>query len=178
MPPWLRPSQQQNTYFGLQFNSLQTDATQLTSSQPICLPLGSMTELIVHVPRITQRLIYAFDLVLGRLLGLKHNLVTDAGIAEQSAQPVLVYGDKPLGNHLFQKAAPLLFSREIHMQDLQPFALEDVKGVFPVFHPGSALPFDPFAAAFYIVSRFEEYLPLTAITHLFFMNRNAGKPSV
>jgi hypothetical protein len=124
-----------------------------------------MTELIVHVPRITQRLIYTFDLVLDRLLGLKHRFVTEASLLEETMNPVLVYGDQPHGRHLFVRSSSLLFSREIHMQHLQHFDFRGTKAIFPVFHQHSALPFDPFAAIFYVVSRFEEYLPFAADSH-------------
>jgi len=124
-----------------------------------------MTELIVHVPRITQRLRYTFDLVLDRLLGLRHRLVTDASVLDETMNPVLVYGEQPIGNHLFLRSSALLFSREIHMMPLQPFAIDNTKAIFPVFHERSALPFDAFAAIFYIVSRFEEYLPFAADAH-------------
>ncbi len=129
------------------------------------IPLNAMIELIVHVPRITHRLSYTFDLVLGKLLGLHYRLVTDASILDQAMIPVMVYGKKPIGQHLFICASKLLFSREIQMQHLQPFALGAVKGIFPVFHAQSAMPFDPFAAAFYVVSRYEEYLPFVADHH-------------
>lgn len=124
-----------------------------------------MTECIVHVPRVTQRLSYTFDLVLGKLLGLRYRFVTDATILDQTANPVMVYGPHPINNHLFLRSAPLLFSREIWEQDLQPFGHLDVKAIFPVFHAQSAMPFDPFAAAFYVVSRFEEYLPFACDNH-------------
>ncbi|HMM11305.1 MAG TPA: polysaccharide deacetylase family protein [Bacteroidales bacterium] len=124
-----------------------------------------MTEVIIHVPRITQRLNYIFDIVLVRLLGLKYRLLTDAAKLDETMNPVMVYGEHPIGNYLFFRSSDLLFSREIHMQNLQPFMLDGLKAIFPVFHERSALPFDPFAAAFYLVSRFEEYLPFAADGH-------------
>jgi hypothetical protein len=53
----------------------------------------------------------------------------------------------------------LLYEREIKTQEL---VFEDHGGItifFQTHDNDSALPFDPFAAAFYLVSRYEEYLP-------------------
>lgn len=133
-----------------------------------------MTELIVHVPRITHRLSYTFELVLGRLLGLNYRLVTEASKLEESMNPVLVYSNEPIGDFPFIRSSDLLFSREIHMQHLQPMPLGDIKGIFPVFHAQSAMPFDPFAAAFYVVSRYEEYLPFVADHHGRFEARSSA----
>ena len=49
------------------------------------------------------------------------------------------------------------------------FEYEGQPALFPVYGGGTALPFDPFAAIFYMLSRYEEYLPHRKDAHGRFM---------
>jgi hypothetical protein len=62
---------------------------------------------------------------------------------------------------LFFYATELLYEKKIYKQDLAVFDWNDIK-IFFSTHPKYVLPFDPFAASFYMVSRYEEYLPFNA----------------
>lgn len=115
--------------------------------------------MLVHVPRITDRVLYTFDLVLKQLLGLDFTLTSDADSFTAFEGPKLCYGPSKIGDAPFQKAVNLLFERHIHEQETSSVEFEDVKGLFPVYGKELLLPFDPFAASFYLVSRYEEYLP-------------------
>jgi hypothetical protein len=68
------------------------------------------------------------------------------------------YTKYPLGNEFFVRSHELLFERGV--SDVE-FNLHDWKGVPTFFSTGekSALPYDIFAAGFYLLSRYEEYLP-------------------
>jgi hypothetical protein len=68
------------------------------------------------------------------------------------------YADAPLGNELFFQSEKLLFEKGIESQEFSVFEWEGSK-VFFATHPKYIIPFDPFAASFYLVSRYEEYLP-------------------
>lgn len=116
-------------------------------------------KMLVHVPRITDRVLYTFDLVLKQLLGLDFSLTSDAESFAAFEGPKLCYGPSQIGEAPFQKAVNLLFERHINDQDTASVDFEDVKGLFPVYGRNLLLPFDVFAATFYLVSRYEEYLP-------------------
>ncbi len=115
-------------------------------------------KLIVFVERITNRLSYIFDLMLHGQLGIEYELTNDVESFNTSDGPKLVYAKAPMVNALFQKASKLLFEYSIVEQNPTSVDYGEVKGIFPVYHPDSIMPFDPFAAAFYFVSRYEEYL--------------------
>ena len=115
--------------------------------------------MLVHVPRITDRVLYTFDLVFKQLLGLDFSLTPDAEKFSAYEGPKMAYGPSPIGDAPFQKAVNLLFERHINDQETASVDFEGVKGLFPVYGKGVLMPFDVFAASFYLVSRYEEYLP-------------------
>ena len=116
-------------------------------------------KMLVHVPRITDRVLYTFDLVFKQLLGLDFSLTSDVEKFTAYEGPKMVYGPYRLGDAPFQKAHELLFERHINDQETTSVDFEGVKGLFPVYGKGLLMPFDVFAASFYLVSRYEEYLP-------------------
>ncbi len=124
-----------------------------------------MDKLCICVPKVTNRLRYVLDLVLREQLGLDFIITTNLSEFESFEGPCLIYGDKADGKHLFFKANHLLFEREISSQELKAFDRKGVKAIFPVFDKNAALDFDVFAAVFYLVSRYEEYLPYVRDQH-------------
>ncbi len=114
--------------------------------------------LLVYTPKITPRISYIFKHICIRLLGIEVNFTS--AIEEFISQPTfkLSYAKQPLGNELFIQSHGLL--------DQQGFDSEDVNvkpwgKTYCFFSSGSksALPFDIFSASFYLLSRYEEYLP-------------------
>lgn len=118
-----------------------------------------LMKLSVLVPKQTDRLHYIFDLMLGDLLGLEYELFTDAESFVSAEGPKLNYGCDRVGQEPLQKAVNLLFERNIVEQDVKTIDFEDTKALFPVYGKETLFPFDVFAASFYLVSRYEEYLP-------------------
>jgi len=116
-------------------------------------------KMLVHVPRITDRVMYTFDLVLKQLLGVEFELTSNAEKFIAYEGPKWAYGFVRLGEAPFQKAVNLLFERHINEQETASVDFEGVKGLFPVYGKNTLMPFDVFAASFYLVSRYEEYLP-------------------
>lgn len=116
-------------------------------------------KMLVHVPRITDRVLYTFDLVLKQLLGLEFSLTSDTENFKAFEGPKMCYGPSRIGEAPFQKAVNLLFERHIDEQETSSVAFEGIRGLFPVYGKDILLPFDMFAASFYLVSRYEEYLP-------------------
>lgn len=124
-----------------------------------------MDNVLVLVPKITNRLHYTFHLVLTQLLGIKYDFTTDPVRFEQREHAKFVYGPLPVSTHYFIKATPLLFERDIQSQELKVGDFKGIKVFFPIFNRQSMLPYDIFSAVFYLVSRYEEYLPFTPDQH-------------
>lgn len=116
-------------------------------------------KILILVNKVTNRLQYIFGLLLEELLGLAVEFTTDRDAFIGYEGYKLHYGDAPIADEVFQKATRLLFERDVRSQELRPFDFSDVKAIFPVYHVDSIMPFDVFSASFFLVSRYEEYLP-------------------
>lgn len=115
--------------------------------------------LLIYTPRMTNRLGYTLNVLLGRLLRIEHSITTDADYFEQSTDPKLCYGPRRIGDGLFIKSTNLLFSTSIEDIETHPTQVDGQWMLFPVYGTDLDLPFDLLAATFYMVSRYEEYLP-------------------
>jgi hypothetical protein len=78
---------------------------------------------------------------------------------EASSGPKISYGKAPIKDVLSFGAVYLLFEKGIHNQDITVTEYNYLKIFYHVNEHDFCLPFDPFAASFYLVSRYEEYYP-------------------
>lgn len=115
--------------------------------------------LLVYLPRETNRTKYTFHLVLGRLLGVGYRITTDTTEFCNWEGPRFSYCRTAPDDSLHFTAHNLLFQRGIDTIETGFGHHEGLPVLFRTANQRSALPFDPFAAAFYMVSRYEEYLP-------------------
>jgi hypothetical protein len=72
--------------------------------------------------------------------------------------PKLTYTKAPLGKEFFIKSNPLLFEQGVNDLEINVQKWEEIPCFFATGSK-SAIPFDIFAASFYLISRYEEYLP-------------------
>ena len=114
---------------------------------------------LIYIPRETNRTKYIFRLLLHDLEGIDYRFTHDEKEFLDQKGPKFSYGEEPLDNEIFFQADTMLFERGIESKEVTVISYKEYPGIFPVIHKRSALPFDPFAAAFYLVSRYEEYLP-------------------
>lgn len=114
--------------------------------------------LLIYTHRITSRSKYVFKLIFGDILRTKYELTADTGRFRRYSGPKFSYAKHPLENELFFHATGLLFETGIVVQEHSFFSWKDTTVFYPVLK-NSALPFDPFAASFFLASRYEEYLP-------------------
>lgn len=117
--------------------------------------------LLIYVPKLTNRLGYTINVVFHNILKTDFSITVDTATFERHAGPRLCYAPKPIDTtaSVFLKSSHLLFETAINEQECRCFVHGGLPAIFPVFHQDSALPFDPFAAIFYMLSRYEEYLP-------------------
>jgi len=115
--------------------------------------------LLIYTEKVTNRVTYIFDVIFNRLLGIGFTITSDEKEFKLSRKAKLSYAKDPLGSELFFRAVGLLFEKEIESQELTFIEYEGHKAFFQVHGDASAMPFDPFAASFYLISRYEEYLP-------------------
>lgn len=115
--------------------------------------------ILIYIPKETNRTRYIFRLLLRDIEGVEYQFTQDEKEFLDRTGPKFSYAEEPLGNELFFQANSILFERGIESKDPAVFNYKDCPALFPVISKRSALPFDPFAASFYMVSRYEEYLP-------------------
>lgn len=115
--------------------------------------------ILIYTPKITKRVSYIFKLFFENLMGLEFELTAKTDVFNAFGGAKINYSKEAFDNLLTFQPVDLLFKTGIEGQELNVFDYRDHKAFFPVFSEKSAFPFDPFAAAFYLVSRYEEYLP-------------------
>lgn len=113
-------------------------------------------QIIVFSPILTPRIKYIFNFIFTAILKTEVEFTGNSTYFLQSEQVKVSYGDKPLTDELFFKNTALLLSNKVEELKLKTVPFGDYQAPFPV--DGSSLPFDVFAASFFILSRYEEYL--------------------
>ena len=114
--------------------------------------------LLVYTHQITPRLTYTFNHIFKRvlLLEVSYTSKVEDFIAHDSIK--MSYSKKPLSNEFHIKSHELLFEQGLSDFDIKVQNWEDTKGFFST-NERSDLPFDIFAASFFLLSRYEEYWP-------------------
>jgi hypothetical protein len=103
----------------------------------------------------SPRLRYISGILLGDILGLSWDIITDK--RKLGKHPVINYSTDKITGSFTIKPSALLFGKGISPQNIEP---GDWRGL-PVFYlsgNGWDLPFDIFAASFFLITRYEEYL--------------------
>lgn len=114
--------------------------------------------ILIYTHKLTQRVKYTFNLVFKDTLGINIELTSNAEQFKTHLGPKLSYTTNPICDELFFSSRHLLFENGITEQNISVFDYNNYN-VFFATGKSSALPFDVFAASFYLVSRYEEYLP-------------------
>lgn len=116
--------------------------------------------LLVHVPKLTNRIGYTLNVVLGCVLHCDFEITTDKKTFLSHEGERLCYGPERLCDDcVWIKSTLLLLQSSIMEQEPGNCESEGVKAIFPVFGRNLDFNFDLLAAAFFMVSRYEEYLP-------------------
>lgn len=115
--------------------------------------------LLVYTHKITPRVTYVFKHVCSRVLGIgvKFTSKVEELIAHEGLK--LSYTHKRLGNELHIRSTDLLFEQGVLAMDVSVQSWDGVPCIFQIKDATAAIPFDIFAATFYMLSRYEEYLP-------------------
>jgi hypothetical protein len=121
--------------------------------------------LLIYTPVINNRINYIFKLILSQILGVEYSITAQYDEWLAYAGPRFCYCPQYDGDEMFFEQTPLLLSTGTKKIHIQPVVFEGIKTFFPVSSTHSVFPFDPFAASFYLVSRYEEYLPLIRDIH-------------
>ena len=114
--------------------------------------------LLIYTQKISPRIIYVFKHICTHILGvpIKFTSKIEEFIAHDGAK--LSYGKQSLGNEFFIQKVDLLMEQGFSEIEIKVQPWDDTVCFFPLAD-SSDLPFDIFAASFYLLTRYEEYLP-------------------
>lgn len=121
--------------------------------------------LVIYSENISPRVAYVFDLVFKQEFQIEYSLTSDRNVfdAHQAAKINYSYAKKS-ETEFFIKSASLLFENSIEKKEIPVSEKFETKILFPN-DESCDLGFDVFSAIFYMVSRYEEYLPFTPDAH-------------
>ena len=114
--------------------------------------------LLIYTHKITPRISYIMRHIFTRILELEVTFTTTVEDFIKHKGPKITYTKQPLQNEFFVRGNDLLFEQGIN--DLQ-IKMQQWDGIPCFFTTGekSSIPYDIFSASFYLLSRYEEYLP-------------------
>lgn len=114
--------------------------------------------LLIYTHKITPRFTYVTKQLFARILGLEISYTTKVEDFIKHTGPKITYTKQPLQNEFFIRSNDLLFEQGINDFSIK---IGDWEGVPCFFGAGerSNLPYDIFSASFYLLTRYEEYLP-------------------
>ncbi|MEO6168834.1 MAG: polysaccharide deacetylase family protein [Chitinophagales bacterium] len=121
-------------------------------------------KILIYAPQNSSRLQYTLQLIFHDLLGIEYEFTIDLAGFHSSTGAKINYSRQQHQDAIFFQADELLFDNGIKPLTVMTGEWQAIKTLFHHALP-SDLPFDPFAATFYLVSRYEEYLPFQPDDH-------------
>jgi len=117
-------------------------------------------KLLAYVPHLTPRIKYIFYFIFHDILKTDIGFSSNLAEFKSSTLPKISYANQPVADEVHFRNADLLLSHEIVKTSFKTTVFGDT--IVPFGVSGGVLPFDVFAASFYFVSRYEEYLHFIA----------------
>lgn len=114
--------------------------------------------ILIYSHKLTSRLRYIFKTIFTDVLQIPVNFTDNIEAFENSNSVKINYSNTKLNSGIFFQSSSILFETGIKEQNITVFEFEGNKCFFKVGKE-SVFTFDPFAASFYLISRYEEYLP-------------------
>ena len=108
--------------------------------------------------QLSPRLLYTLDVIFRDILGTTFTITTNSKEFDKYQGPKIAYSDQSFPNAFSIKPIDLLFESGIREVDIEVDRTSEIPRLFS--HKKTAdINFDVFSATFYLVSRYEEYLP-------------------
>jgi len=119
--------------------------------------------ILLYTTKISSRLEYIVNFLFKEILQSKFKIVTDKNELISADLPKINYSDEFIDGSIQIFPAPLLFETNILQKKVMVGEWEGQKILF--HNEKGDIPFDVFSASFYLISRYEEYLPFSADQH-------------
>jgi len=115
--------------------------------------------ILIYTHKITNRVKYIFKVIFNELFETEFLITTDKQAFISSENVKLSYSYHPLKDEVHITCHDLLFETNIEHKEIY-VTKKDNLPIF--FQTNDALGFDIFAASFYLITRYEEYLPFVS----------------
>jgi hypothetical protein len=115
-------------------------------------------DILIYVPKITPRINYTFRQVCKRILGFNISFTTKIETFIGFKGVKFSYANQRLGNEIFIQAHGLLNEQGVNDLEITVSEWEGNPYFFKTSNQ-SDIPYDIFAASFFLLTRYEEYLP-------------------
>ncbi|MDO3693838.1 polysaccharide deacetylase family protein [Wenyingzhuangia sp. chi5] len=126
--------------------------------------------MIIYSDIISSRLIYTLNVIFKYVIGIDYELTNHQTDFETSFKHKINYSVKNIDNSLQIIPSNLLFQKGVVEQDIQVDWIDEIPFLFKT---NGELPYDIFAATFYMITRYEEYLPFESDIHGRFSAENS-----
>ena len=110
--------------------------------------------LLIYTNKTNNRIKYIFNLIFHDLLKTEYTITNKIGEFRNYTGPKINYSFQSFTDELFFHSSNLLFETGIKQQNIDFIFYDGIKCPFAIYR-NSALPFDPFAAAFFLTTRYE-----------------------
>ncbi|SCY22174.1 hypothetical protein SAMN05192588_1739 [Nonlabens sp. Hel1_33_55] len=114
--------------------------------------------ILIYCPDLTSRKQYIFKHIFRRMLQVKYEVTGELNVFVGHEGTKFSYGDKPLGEETFIWSNGLLSEHGIDDHEIDIMDWDQLPAFFQA-PERSDIPFDIFAASFYLITRYEEYFP-------------------
>jgi hypothetical protein len=114
--------------------------------------------MLIYTSQITSRIQYTLHLIFKDVLQIEYQITDNKQEFLDSDLPKLNYSMQQFNNELFVESHGLLNQTEIIDQEIN-FSKWDDLPIFFLSTNKETIPFDLFSASFFLVTRYEEYLP-------------------
>ena len=128
--------------------------------------------LLIYTPKITSRHKYIFKLFFNEIYQIKFQITEREDEFKAFDGAKLNYSNTSFEDEIFIESIGLLNEKGINQQDINVSPQNNIPAFFQS-QSDSSMGFDVFSASFYLVSRYEEYLPFVKDIHQRFQAENS-----
>jgi len=120
--------------------------------------------ILIYTHKVTPRVRYVFKHIFTRILQIPISFTGKVEDFVAYNGPKFSYTNVALGKEFFVKSNEFLFEQGVKDFEIDIQIWDDIPCFFKI-EEQSEIPFDIFAASFYLISRYEEYLPQAKDNH-------------
>lgn len=122
--------------------------------------------ILIFVPKITPRIEYIFSWIFVEILGFQIQFTDNIEAFHINSTSLKIeYNYTRSSDAIFFPCHQILFENDIHNQEIEQIEIENFTALFRPQEFYESYNYDLFASAFYLISRYEEYLPCIKDIH-------------